>query len=139
MNRDALEQLLGMKVPLPPRYSRKGITDWVDLITLLTVLSGATFLGLIAVVGGSITSYLGSGWPMRIICGFIGLSAVWQWRRQPLDSVSLLAVFYGATFLGLLALAGDTITAYLGFGWPMRAIYGVIGLSAIWQWGKQRF
>jgi hypothetical protein len=78
MDRGMLEQLLGTKVLLP-RYHGRGVKGWIDLVTLLAVLSGATLLGLIA-IGIVTTTYL--GWLTRIVCGFIGLSAIWQWSRQ---------------------------------------------------------
>ena len=78
MDRGMLEELLGTKVLLP-RYQGRGVKGWIDLVTLLTVLSGATLWGLIAL--GIVTpTYV--GWQMQIIYGFIGLSAIWQWSRQ---------------------------------------------------------
>jgi hypothetical protein len=82
MNREMLERLLGSKVQ-PLDHHGRGVKGWVDLVTLVAVLSGATLLGIIAMGGGdAMTAYLASGWQMRIVYGFIGLSAIWQWARQ---------------------------------------------------------
>lgn len=75
-----LEHLLGTKILLPS-YRRRGITAWIDFITLLAVLSGATILGLVAL---GIVPAESLDWRIRIIYGFIGLSALWQWARQRL-------------------------------------------------------
>jgi hypothetical protein len=138
MNRKMLEELLGTEISEIPARDDGRVTRWVDTGTLLAVLSGATFLGLVALAGDPTTSYLGLGWQLRIIYGFIGLSALWQWVRQPIDSGTLSAVLSDATRLGLLALAGVSITSFLGLGWQMRIIIcGFIGLRAIWQWARQ--
>jgi hypothetical protein len=79
MDRDMLEQILGYKLP-PSSAHGKGVKGWVDLVTLLAVLSGGTLWGLIAL--GIVPVHL--DWPMRIICGFIGLSTIWQLCRQRL-------------------------------------------------------
>jgi hypothetical protein len=77
MDRVELEQLLGTKVLLP-RSDSRSITGWVDLLTLLTVLSGATLWGLVAL--GVINA--DPSRQMRAIYGLIGLAAIWQWARQ---------------------------------------------------------
>ena len=74
MDRVELEQLLGTRVRWRDSDGRS-ITKWIDLVTLLMVLSGATLLGLVAL--GVIS--LDPTWQMRVIYGGIGLSAVWQW------------------------------------------------------------
>jgi hypothetical protein len=45
MHRIMLQELLGTKL-LPPEYRGRGITGWIDLVTLFAVLGGATLLGL---------------------------------------------------------------------------------------------
>jgi hypothetical protein len=50
--------------------------------------------------------------------------------------VTLLVVLSGATLLGLIAL-GIVTAPYMDQ--RMRIIYGFVGLSALWQWGRQRF
>jgi hypothetical protein len=52
------------------------------------------------------------------------------------DLVTLLAVLSGATLLGLIALG---IVTDLYMDRQMRIVYGLIGLSALWQWSRQRF
>jgi hypothetical protein len=64
---------------LPPDYRGRGLTGWVDLITLLVILSGAIFMGLLALGLFEIATL---GWRTRIIFAFVGLSGMWQWRRQ---------------------------------------------------------
>jgi hypothetical protein len=143
INREMLEELLGTEIlEIPAGDARRSVTHWVDLGTLLAVLSGGTFLGLLALVGDPFASYLGLGWQIRIIYGFIGLSTIWQWVREPIDysaflSGALSTVLSGATLLGLIALVGDPITSYLGLGWQLRIICGFIGLSAIWKCVRQ--
>jgi hypothetical protein len=77
MDRVALEHLLGAKTQLP-RSKVRSILGWVDVVTLVIVLSGATLWGFVAL--GVVNAQ--PSWQMRAIYGGIGLSAVWQWARQ---------------------------------------------------------
>lgn len=51
------------------------------------------------------------------------------------DLVTLFAILSGATLWGLIALGIDVP---IHEGWQIRGIYGFIGVSALWQWGRQR-
>ena len=53
-----------------------------------------------------------------------------------IDRLTLLLVLLGATHLGLLAL-GIELTTDLA---PVarKGIYGLFGVSALWQWSRQR-
>jgi len=56
--------------------------------------------------------------------------------REWLDFVTLIAVLLGGTQLGLIALGIDFTTT---IGPVFRTvIYGLIGLSAVYQWCRQR-
>jgi hypothetical protein len=57
MDREALTEILGMPPPVPPG---RGIKGTFDLVTLIVVLLGATYLG-IAALGADLTSYLPCG------------------------------------------------------------------------------
>ncbi|MBV9062470.1 MAG: DUF378 domain-containing protein [Alphaproteobacteria bacterium] len=60
-------------------------------------------------------------------------SQLWLGR---IDLPTLIIVLLGATHLGLLALGVDLV-AYLGSE-ARKPIYAIIGLSALWQWARQR-
>ncbi|MBV8776502.1 MAG: hypothetical protein JO032_15695 [Alphaproteobacteria bacterium] len=54
-----------------------------------------------------------------------------------LDRSSLVAALIGASYLGLLACDID-LTSWLS-PHARALVFGMVGLSAMWQWKRQRF
>lgn len=55
---------------------------------------------------------------------------------REIDALTLVAVLLGATHLGLVGLFGMDILS--GAPGLRGAIYAFFGISALWQWGRQR-
>jgi uncharacterized membrane protein YuzA (DUF378 family) len=54
------------------------------------------------------------------------------------DFITLVLVLLGATHLGLVGLFNVDLVQLLIPGWRNWA-YDLIGISALWQWSRQRF